>query len=91
MDNRIHASPDGTKLLAVGNFKLVNGQDRNQIAMIDLSTSPSIPLANWQTQKFAPACASRFDTYIRDVDFSPDGSYFAVVTTGIWLLRQHLL
>ncbi|MGH8975291.1 MAG: hypothetical protein ACRD0C_19065, partial [Acidimicrobiia bacterium] len=27
-------------------------------------------------------CAEAFDTHIRDMDFSPDGRYFVVVTTG---------
>ena len=74
-------NPAGTRLLATGTFTQVNGLDRNQIAMLNLTT-PKVTIAQWQTNRFKPACAQRFDTYIRGVDFSPDGSYFVVVDTG---------
>jgi Domain of unknown function (DUF5122) beta-propeller len=78
-------SPDASKLVAIGNFTVVGGQSRWQAAMIDLSTTPA-SVANWQTNKFnnnfVPACSSSFDTYLRDTEFSPDGSYFVIVTTG---------
>jgi hypothetical protein len=74
-------NPAGTRLLATGTFTQANGADRNQIAMLNLTT-PKVSVAQWQTNRFKPACAQRFDTYIRGVDFSPDGSYFVVVDTG---------
>ena len=50
--------------------------------MINLSTTPA-SLANWQTDLYAPLCFDwAFDTYMRDVEFSPDGSYFAIASTG---------
>lgn len=76
-------SPDGTKLVATGTFTKVDGLDRNQIAMIDLSTTPA-SVSPWQTDAFTPACATRFDTYVRDVSFAPDGSYFVVANTGAY-------
>lgn len=76
-------SPDGTKLVATGTFTRVDGLDRNQIAMIDLSTTP-VSVSSWQTDAFTPACATRFDTYVRDVSFAPDGSYFVVANTGAY-------
>jgi hypothetical protein len=76
-------SPDGTRLVATGTFTKVDGLDRPQIAMIDLSTTPA-SVSSWQTDAFVPACATRFDTYIRDVSFAPDGSYFVVADTGAW-------
>ena len=75
-------SPDGSKLVIIGNFMKVNTQPRPQAAMIDLSTTPA-SLANWQTDRYVPPCFSNaFDTYMRDVNFSPDGSYFVIVSTG---------
>ncbi len=76
-------SPDGTKLVATGTFTKVDGLDRNQVAMIDLSTTPA-SVSSWQTDAFTPACATRFDTYVRDVSFAPDGSYFVVAHTGAY-------
>ena len=76
-------SPDGTELVATGTFTKVDGLDRAQIAMIDLSTTPA-SVSSWQTDAFTPACATRFDTYVRDVSFAPDGSYFVVANTGAW-------
>ena len=75
-------SPDGSKLVIIGNFMKVNTQPRPQVALIDLSTTPA-SLANWQTDRYVPPCFSNaFDTYMRDVDFSPDGSYFVIASTG---------
>ena len=75
-------SPDGSDLVIIGNFMKVNNQPRPQAALLDVSTTPA-SLANWQTDRYAPPCFSNaFDTYMRDVDFSPDGSYFVIVTTG---------
>ena len=75
-------TPDGTKMVAVGNFTLVDGQDRDQAAMVDLTTDT---VANWQTNRFKSACSSFFDTYTNDVDISPDGSYFVIGTTGAFM------
>src|SRR5829696_6638747 len=83
---RFDLSPDGTKLVAVGNFTTVGGQTRAQIAMLNTPPAGTASLAGWSTNRFDQAhnsgCASVFDTFMRDVDFSPDGSYFAVTTTG---------
>ncbi len=81
--HKIDVSPDGTRLVAIGNFLTAGGLDRRQIAMIDLSTNPAT-VANWYTTRFEPQCTSRFDTYMRDVDFAPNGSYFVIGTTGAW-------
>jgi hypothetical protein len=88
---KIDVTPDGRRLVAIGNFRRVNGLDRSQIVMLDLSTSPA-SVADWQTSDFPQTvgdtttswCAGVFDSYMRDVDFSPDGSYFVVVTTGAY-------
>ncbi len=83
---RFDVSPDGSKLVAVGNFTSVGGQPRAQVAVVDLPATANATVATWSTDRFNAAhnasCASVFDTFMRDVDFSPDGSYFAVTATG---------
>lgn len=76
-------SPDGSTMVAIGNFTDVSGASRDQVAMIDLGASASTVRANWNTNRYTPPCdAELYDSYIRDVDFSPDGSYFAIVAVG---------
>jgi hypothetical protein len=81
---RFDVSPDGSRLAAVGNFSTVGGLTRSQIAVLDTSGGTAT-VAPWFTNRFDAAhnnCAAKFDTFMRDVDFSPDGSWFAVTTTG---------
>ena len=77
----IALSPDGSRLVAGGNFTRVAGADRFQMAMVDTSAKPA-RLVDWETDRFKPPCNRRWATYIRDVDVAPDGSYFVVVTNG---------
>ncbi|SDT68326.1 delta-60 repeat domain-containing protein [Actinoplanes derwentensis] len=74
-------SPDGRKLIAVGAFLKSGGADRTQIALFDTS-GPRAVLSNWYTDAFKPTCMKGFDTYLRQVKFSPDGSYIVVAATG---------
>jgi PKD repeat protein len=76
-------TPDGSKLVAIGNFTKINGLTRYQIGVIDLTTSPP-SVANWHTNQYGDGCSSSFESYMRGVDISPDGSYFVVVTTGAY-------
>jgi PKD repeat protein len=78
---KIDVTPDGSRLVAVGNFKTVSGLDREQVALIDL-TGPSASVANWETNRFKAPCNTDFDTVMHDVVFSPDGAYFVIGTTG---------
>jgi hypothetical protein len=74
-------SPDGRLLVVIGGFRLSGRADRAQIAMFDVS-GPGAALTGWYTDAYEAACAPDYDTYVRQVKFSPDGSYFVVVTTG---------
>ncbi|MEJ7584232.1 MAG: hypothetical protein WKF43_09130 [Acidimicrobiales bacterium] len=78
---KLDVTPNGDRLAIVGNFQQVAGVSKSQMAMIDLASSPDT-LADWHTNGFNPRCAGVFDTYLRDVDFSPNGTWLGIVTTG---------
>lgn len=79
---KLDIAPDGSRMVLIGNFNAVGGQQRNQIATADLAAGTAT-LSDWSTTRYQPACAAgAFDTYMRDVDISPDSSFFVVATTG---------
>jgi len=76
-------NPAGTRLIAIGNFVTVSGAARDQVALLDLGSSAATVDTSWATAAYSAECAGgAFDTYVRDVQFSPDGSYFVVAATG---------
>lgn len=80
---KLDISPDGSRMVVIGNFKNADSQLRNQIAMVDLSGTAATLDPNWATAAYSATCFSwAYDTYMNDIDFSPDGSYFAVGATG---------
>jgi hypothetical protein len=68
----------GGRLYIGGTFKTVNA-----VARAALAASP-VTVTGWATTRCQQQCAAVFATYMRDVDVSPDGSYFVVVTTGAY-------
>jgi PKD repeat protein len=80
---KIDVTPDGGRVLAIGNFTSVAGQDRHQIALIDTAAEPDA-LSAWQTSYYDATCASVFSTFMRDLDISPDGRFAIVTTTGAY-------
>ena len=78
---RMDISPDGETIVAIGNFATVGGLDRRQVVKLNVGSAPAT-VANWATDRFKNGCSTRFDTYMRDVDIAPDGSYFIIGTTG---------
>ncbi|MDQ3465836.1 MAG: hypothetical protein M3500_14350, partial [Actinomycetota bacterium] len=81
--SKLDISPDGTRLAAIGNFKLVEGQSRDQAVVVLLQPGGPVVDPNWRTTRYEPACSrNAFDTYVRDLDFAPDGAYFSIVATG---------
>ncbi len=77
----LDVASSGRYLVAIGNFRTVNGQSRVQIAMFNTDVAPAT-LATWSTSRYSTSCSGSFDSYMRDVSIAPDGSYFAVATTG---------
>lgn len=76
-------SPDGNHLAIGGTFLSINGQSRPRLALISTGGGfgATASLANWAAPWTANNC-SKEHAYINGLDFSPDGTYFAVVTTG---------
>jgi PKD repeat protein len=80
---KMEVTPDGDRLLVIGNFTSVEGVPRDQIAMLDL-TGPTAALANWYTPFFESTCASVFNTFMRDLDIDATGTFAIVSTTGAY-------
>ncbi|MBE7163447.1 MAG: hypothetical protein INR72_19580, partial [Williamsia herbipolensis] len=79
----LDVSPDGTRAVVVGDFKNADGVLHDQVVMLDLTSSGATVDTGWNTSAFTAPCASgAFDSYVEDVDFAPDGSYFAIAATG---------
>ncbi|WP_432476745.1 malectin domain-containing carbohydrate-binding protein [Nocardioides sp. GXQ0305] len=78
---RFSMTPDGSRLVAIGNFRTVGGQSRVQVAMLDTSGAQAT-VTDWQTSRFASGCHPNFPTYTMGLDISPDGKYFVVGTGG---------
>lgn len=79
----LDVTPNGKKLLVVHNSRKVAGQARQSVALIDIDGAPS--LLPWQTDHYDHDCQPWFQSFIRplmrDAQFSPDGSYFVVVSS----------
>jgi hypothetical protein len=78
---RFAVNPAGTRLVGVGNFTTVGGQTRWRAFMLTLGATATVN--PWWYPPLQNMCAAdSLPDYMRDVDFSPDGSWFAVVATG---------
>jgi hypothetical protein len=78
---RVAISPDGTRLVATGNFATVNGQSRKRAFALNLGATAT--LNTWHAPRFDVNCRSQTrQTSAQGVDFSPDGTYFVIVATG---------
>ncbi|TDO43351.1 PKD repeat protein [Kribbella sp. VKM Ac-2527] len=80
---KMDVTPDGSELVAIGNFDTIAGVKHHQAFMLNL-TGASAAVENWQTNFYNTACSASFQTYMRDLDISPDGSYFVISTTGAY-------
>jgi PKD repeat protein len=80
---KIDINTQGTRLIALGNFDTIGGVKHHQLLMLDLTGTTSTT-ANWQTAFYETACSKSFNSYMRDLDFAPDGTFFVVSTTGAY-------
>ncbi|MEV7966671.1 delta-60 repeat domain-containing protein [Sphaerisporangium sp. NPDC088356] len=69
------------RLAVDGSFTTLDGLRRPQVGLIDIGAArPSV--TDWHTEAYAADCKDVFPSYVRGLDFSPDGQYFVIVTTG---------
>ncbi|WP_448231840.1 PKD domain-containing protein [Microbacterium lacticum] len=74
---------DGTELVAVGNFKYADGYLRDQVVQVDLSGASAAVRSDWATDALDDYCYNwAFDSWVRDVSYSPDDAFFVVSSTG---------
>lgn len=83
----IKVNPAGTQMVVIGNFVTVTDAlgsvDRDQAFLVDLGPGTASIDRDWRTLKFTAQCYNHaFDSTVRDVDYSPDGSYFVIASTG---------
>ena len=83
---RFDVSPDGSKLVAVGNFRTVGGATRHRAFMLDLGVGGA-SLSPWyytplERECHAAAVAAVYQYYVKDVDFSPNSQFFTFASTG---------
>ncbi len=74
----------GDRLVAVGNFTTVDNEARPRVFMLDLGLTNST-LSPWNYEPLGEPCTStrrNAIAYVQDVDFAPDGSYFALAAFG---------
>jgi hypothetical protein len=78
---RFAVNPAGDRLVAIGNFTTVGGEQRRQAFMVRLGASAT--LSPWHPPALdLPCTSSSLPVYLKDVDFSPDGSYFVFASSG---------
>jgi Ricin-type beta-trefoil lectin domain len=76
-------SPNGALLAIVGGFLDVAGQSQPRLALISTGggLGSAASLDDWQAPIMANPCNKEHD-YVRDVDFSPNGAFLDIGTTG---------
>jgi hypothetical protein len=79
----LDVTADGRQMVVIGNFKTADNLPRDQVVQIDLTGTRAVVRPDWATQRYSPYCFNfAFDSYVRGVSYSPDGSYFVVAATG---------
>ena len=76
--DKISINPACSDLIAIGNFTTINGQSRNSAFRVTISGPAT--LTSWHPQRFDAVCPIPY--YLRNVEWSADGQYFVIVSTG---------
>jgi hypothetical protein len=89
---KIAPSPNCSRVVIVGNFTRIAGHERYQVAVLNVSpTTGNATLAPWysplhlrasQPGVGTSACGTAQPAWVRDVDWAPDGTWWALAGTG---------
>jgi hypothetical protein len=74
-------SPDGAKVLVMGDFTSVGGLARQQMFMLDLG-SYAATVDAWYSPEFNQNCYITEPFWLQAASWSPDGSTIYIATTG---------
>lgn len=64
----------------MGNFTSIAGAARRQVAQLNLGANATV--SSWYDLTWDQPCVHSIPNYARDVEFSPDGRSFVIVTSG---------
>jgi hypothetical protein len=78
---RFAVNPKATRAVVIGSFTSIGGHPRQQAAMLELGAD-SASVSPWYSTEWNKDCRSDLRWYTRDVDWSPSGGDFVIVTTG---------
>ncbi len=88
---KIAPSPNCKRVVITGNFTKVMGVERYQIAMLNVSDTGVASLAKWYGLTYfrasqpglgANPCGDSLPAWTRDIDWAPDGTWWALAGTG---------
>jgi hypothetical protein len=77
---RFAVDPAGNRMVVIGSFTSIGGQPRQQAAMVNLGTTATV--SAWTSARWNEDCYNVLQWYSRDVDWTPDGTGFVIVTSG---------
>jgi hypothetical protein len=90
---KMAASPDCKRVVITGNFTRISGHERYQLAVLDVSPTTGVAtLAPWYSPYHLrasqpgvgsdPCSPASVPVWGRDIDWAPDGTWWALATTG---------
>jgi hypothetical protein len=90
---RIAPSPNCSRVVIIGNFTKIMGHERYQMAVLNVSATTGVAsLANWYSPYHLRASqpgissisctATTVPVWVRDIDWAPDGTWWALASTG---------